>query len=61
MNDFKFIKGFFTGVLVTDAIVATGLLYITWHTLKSIKDHNHTLGRYGRYDSYAEYRKHDPV
>lgn len=62
MPDFKFAKGFFTGVLVADVIITTGLLFIAWHTLYTLKpreDHIHHLGRYGRYDSYAEYRKHE--
>ena len=58
MPDFKFAKGFFTGVLVTDVVVTTGLLFLTWHALKPRKDHNRPLRRYGRYDSYSEYRKH---
>jgi len=62
MPDFKFAKGFFTGVLVTDVVVATGLLFITWHTLYTLKprkDYNRPLSRYGQYDSYSEYRKHE--
>ena len=59
MPDFKFAKGFFTGVLVTDVVVTTGLLFLTWHAFKSRKNYNHPLSRYGRYNSYAEYRKHD--
>ena len=59
MPDFKFAKGFFTGVLITDVVVATGLLFLTWHTLKPRKDNNRPLSRYGRYNSYSEYRKHE--
>lgn len=59
MPDFKFAKGFFTGVLVTDTIVATGLLFLTWYVLKPREDYNRPLSRYGRYDSYSEYRKHE--
>lgn len=61
MNDFKFAKGFFTGMLVTDAIITTGLLFLTWNIFKTREDYNRPLKRYGRYDSYAEYRKHKPI
>lgn len=62
MPNFKFAKGFFTGMLITEAAVATGLLFLTWHAFKSLKsekDYSRPLERYGRYDSYAEYRKHE--
>lgn len=59
MPDFKFVKGFFTGVLVTDVVVATGLLVLTWYMLKPKENCNRPLSRYGRYDSYSEYRKYD--
>lgn len=59
MPDFKFAKGFFTGMLVTEAAVATGLLFLTWYAFRTEKDYSRPLGRYGRYDSYAEYRKHE--
>lgn len=63
MPDFKFAKGFFTGVLVTDVVVSTGLLFLIWHVLKPKEDHNRPIRRYsqydGRYDNYSEYRKHD--
>lgn len=62
MPDFKFAKGFFTGVLITDVVVATGLLFLTWHTLYTLKprkDHNRPLSLYDRYNSYTEYRKHE--
>lgn len=60
MPDFKFVKGFFTGMLITDVVVATGLLFLTWYVLKPREDRNHPLSRYGRYDSYSEYRNHEP-
>ena len=56
MPDFKFAKGFFTGVLVTDVVVATGLLVLTWYVLKPKEDYNRPLSRY---NSYSEYRKHE--
>ena len=60
MPDFKFAKGFFTGMLVTEAAVATGLLFLTWYAFRTEKDNNRSLRQYGcRYDSYAEYRKHE--
>ena len=62
MPNFKFVKGFFTGVLVTDVIITTGLLFVTWHalnTLKPRKDYNRPLSRYDGYDSYSEYYKHE--
>ena len=59
MDNFKFAKGFFTGMLVTDVIITTGLLFLTWDVFKTRKDYNRPLSRYGRYDSYAEYRKHE--
>ena len=59
MPDFKFAKGFFTGMLVTEAAVATGLLFLTGYALKTEKDNNRSLGRYNRYGSYYEYRKHE--
>lgn len=55
MPDFKFAKGFFTGVLVTDIVIATGLLFFTWRALKSREDYNRPLNRH---DSYSEYRKY---
>lgn len=57
MPDFKFAKGFFTGMLVTEVAVVTGLLFLTGYALKSEKEYSRSLGRYGRYDSYSEYRK----
>ena len=60
MPDFKFAKGFFTGMLVTDVVVATGLLVLTWYVLKPKEDYNRPLSRYGRYDSYSEYYKQEP-
>lgn len=59
MPDFKFAKGFFTGVLVTDVIVTTGLLFLTWYVLKPRKDYNRPLSQYGRYNSYSKYHKHE--
>ena len=58
MPDFKFAKGFFTGMLVTD-VVATGLLVLTWYVLKPGKDYNRPFSQYGRYNSYSEYHKHE--
>lgn len=57
MPDFKFAKGFFTGVLVTDVVVATGLLVLTWYVLNPREDRNRPLSRYGQYN-YSEHRKH---
>lgn len=59
MPDFKFAKGFFTGVLVTDVIVTTGLLCLTWYVFKPREDYNRPHSRYGRYNSYSEYCKHE--
>ena len=59
MPDFKFAKGFFIGMLVTDVIITTGLLFFTWDAFKTRKNYNRPLSRYGGYDSYSEYRKHD--
>jgi len=56
MPDFKFAKGFFTGMLVTDAIIATGLLVLTWNIFKTREDYNRPLSRH---DSYAEYYEHE--
>lgn len=58
MPDLKFAKGFFTGVLVTDAVMTTGLLFLAWHVFKSREDRNRPLSRYGRYN-YSEHRKHE--
>lgn len=49
MPDFKFAKGFFTGVLVTDVVVTTGLLCLTWYALKPRENYNRSLSRYDRY------------
>ena len=59
MPDFKFAKGFFTGVLVTDVVVTTGLLFLTWCVFKPKVDHDRPLSRYGRYNSYSDYRTHE--
>ena len=59
MPDFKFAKGFFTGMLVTDVIITTGLLVLKWNIFKTRENYNHPLSRYGRYDSYSEYYKHE--
>ncbi len=56
MPDFKFAKGFFTGVLVTDVIVSTGLLFLTWYVLKPREKYTRPLSRY---DSYFDRHKHE--
>ena len=61
MNDFKFIKGFFIGMLITDIVIANGLLWLSYNALaqrdKRDKNKNGYLNRYTPYTIRESNRK----
>ncbi len=54
MNDFKFIKGFFTGMLITDVIITSGLLWLSYKALTQRNEHNKFKNGYlNHYSTYT--------
>ncbi len=48
MPDFKFAKGFFTGILVTDCVVMAGVIYVVYQVVKASRHPYYTRRPYFR-------------